>query len=329
MGRLAAPAGLRAVGQPARAVHLRPGPARAGLRRALADVLLRRPTSGRWADTPGSPAWRRLGPPDRGLRGGYPGQPVSRPPLRRHPDLRLAVGSLQVVNEMKAAALSQLSDWAFLALALAGALALGGGAECRSLRCCCSPARRSPPSGPARHLARRLRFPHPLHGRPGSFVRQAKQFVLTWPRIAVVATGVAPRRRRAGMAAQPLGKRPERRRRTKYPDAAVEHIRPSIIRGRSSTAMTGAATYLGDAGPSGQHGRPRQPAWRRATSRSTTILCRRFGWEKDDELMTARLVLLSKAGPLPSNLDYLTSVSCTKTTWRRCLYADKTNPKGL
>ena len=269
----------------------------------LLDKLLKRPTSRQWADTWGSAAWKRL----IVLTGLCVAATLLNPYGPRFYSVVTTYASLKVPydveNEFKALTFRDASDWAFLILVLAGAAALG-----RRPRGSLFEALPFAGTAYASFKARRdiwLVMFVALAACTGLAAvrpkRQVSLAVLGLP-IALLAAGLAiilvffkgPRDQMENALNEEVKRR--------YPVKAVANIRDRRYVGPlfNEYDWGGYLIWALCDYPVSMDGRVHVHGDERLRRHTNTV--RGFDWENDKELMTARLVLLSKKGPLPEAL---------------------------
>ncbi len=271
----------------------------------LLDAVLRRSVSGRWADTLGTPAWRRLlaltaacalatllNPYHWRLYGvvlEYATQPVA----------------FQVVNELKAMLFRGPEDWAFLALAGLGAFALGRrppraslfelllflGVAVAGFR-----ARRDTWLVDLVALALFTSLPQPA-------AAGSARFAFTRGRVAVIAAIVAVvflvTAWHRNLSESELRAAVTRT----YPAAAVAEIRARRYPGPlwNPFEWGGYLSWTLPEYPVSMDGRTNLHGDKRLATHYNTV--HGLGWEHDPELMnTARLILVNNSTPLPAAL---------------------------
>jgi hypothetical protein len=281
----------------------------------FADALLKRSVSGRWADTPGTPAWRQL----VGLTVACAAATLLNP---YHVRLYGVVAeyatqpvAFQVVNELKAPlfrlpadwGLTSLADWAFLALAGLGAFGLGrrppraslfelllvAGAAVAGFR-----ARRDTWLLGLVSLAVFTAVPRPSPG-------QAARFVFSRGRVALVAVALAVVVLAAGWYGRVSEQATAAYVAKQFPAAAVEHIREKAYPGPLWNPFDwgGYLIWALPEYPVSMDGRTNLHGDERLARHYNTA--RGLGWEKDEELMkTARLVIVNNNGQLAAALRY-------------------------
>jgi hypothetical protein len=270
----------------------------------FADVLLRRPTSGRWADAFGSPAWWRL----VALTAACAAATLLNPygfhlwsVVRTYASQSVP---FQVENEMHSPSFRHYWDWAFLVLVLGGAVALG---------------RRLPKASVFEVLL--------FAGTAVAGFRTRRDTWLTvFASLALITSAAspaltrAPCRRLAGLRTALVaagvflvGLFLWRQReisppslcaavRSHYPEKAVEFIRDKGYPGPLFNTYEWGG-YLIWALPeytTSMDGRVHVHGDERLARHDRTL--HGFDMDKDPELMTARLILLPDAGPLPAFL---------------------------
>jgi hypothetical protein len=279
----------------------------------FADALLKRPLSGRWADTPGTPAWRRLvvltaacaaatlvNPYHARLYGvvyEYASQPVA----------------FQMVHELQAPLFRlpadwdpvSLADWAFLAMAGLGAFALGrrpprssvfelllyAGAVVAGFR-----ARRDIWLVVLVALTVCTAVPRPTPAKAAEFAfTRGRVAIITLALVLVVViVGIRSNLTEREMAAT-VDKQ--------FPAGAVRHIREKGYPGPLWNIFDwgGYLIWALPEYPVSMDGRTNLQGDERLARHYNTA--RGLGWEKDDELMkTARLVIVNNNGQLAAAL---------------------------
>jgi len=269
------------------------------------DVVLKRPTSGQWADTPHTRAWRQLVV----LTAACAAATLVNPYHVRLYAVVLNYASqtvpFLVVHELSAPTFRAAPDWAFLALALAGAFAFGRrqprpslfelllfiGAAIAAFR-----ARRD--TWLVVFVSLAVCTPGPL-----SALRAAPQFVLSWRRIAVIASAAAVSFACVGWQRNLSERGLTDAVAQQYPVAAVSEIRKAGYAGPLFNTFDWGG-YLIWALPEyrvSMDGRTNVHGDDRLARHFNTI--RGLRWDEDPELMkTARLIIVPQSGPLPALL---------------------------
>jgi len=272
----------------------------------VGDALLKRPTSGRWADTFGSPAWKRL----VALTAACALATLANPYFVHYYSVVLTYSTQKVPylveNEFKSLSFRDYPDWAFLALALAGAVALGRRLARVSLFEVLLFAGAAFLSFRVRRDVWLLVFVSLAlcTGGPSPALKQAPQFALSWLRCAVVAVAVV-------VFAAFLGVRRNLSERgladavkERYPADAVAHIRDQRYAGPlfNEYDWGGYLIWALREYPVSMDGRVNNILSDDRLARHTNTV-RGIEWEKDEDLMKAGVVLLRKKdSPLPSAL---------------------------
>jgi hypothetical protein len=280
----------------------------------VGDLLLGRPTSGKWADTFGTPAWKRL----VALTAACAAATLLNPYFVHFYSVVLTYSSqtvpFQVENEFKSLGFRHYADWTFLALVLLGAVALGRRLARVSVFDVLLFAGATYISFKSRRDLWLLLFVclALCTGGETPSLRQARQLVFTWPRVAAVAAGVA------GVALF-LGWQRHLSERSlaaavdaTYPAAAVQHIKDNHYAGPLFNEYNwgGYLIWALREYPVSMDGRVHVHGDPRLATHTNTV--QGYDWEKDDELMKAGVVLLSNKDmgnptlkprkPLPSAL---------------------------
>jgi hypothetical protein len=279
----------------------------------FADVLLKRPTSGKWADTPNTRAWRQL----VALTVLCTAATLVNPYHARLYAVVLKYGSqavpFQVVHELQSPAFRSYADWAFLILAFAGAAALGRRLPQASLFELLLFTAAAAAGFRARRNTWPLVFVSLALCTAGPPLRQAPQFALSWLRVAVVAAAVAlitavlsrqPGLSESGLTAAVA---------TRFPATAVEHVREAGYKGPlfNNTDWGGYLIWalpdhlVSMDGRVNLHGDERLA--RHANTMRGLSTLRGAGpdrdpWDKDPDLLKARLVVIPRDSPLTSLL---------------------------
>jgi hypothetical protein len=261
----------------------------------LGDLLLKRPTSGKWADTFGTPAWKRL----VALTGACAAATLLNPYFIHFYSVVLTYSGqtvpFQVENEFKSLSFRHYADWTFLALVLLSAVALGRRLPRVSVFDALLFAGAAYLSFKSRRDLWLLLFVSLAlcTGGMAPSPRQAPQLVFSWLRIAAVAAGVA-------VVALFLG---EQRRLSErnlaaavdasYPAAAVQHIKDHHYAGPLFNEYNwgGYLIWALREYPVSMDGRVHVHGDPRLATHTNTV--QGYDWEKDPELMTAGVVLLS------------------------------------
>jgi hypothetical protein len=280
----------------------------------LGDALLKRPTSGRWADTFGTPAWKRLVT----LTAACAAATLANPYFVHFYSVVATYSSqsvpYQVENEFKSLSFRHHADWTFLALALLGAVALGRRLARVSVFDVLLFAGAAVLSFRARRDIWLLIFVDLAlcTGGLAPSPRHAPQLAFTGLRVAAVAAAVA-------LLALFLGWQRNLSERglaaavdANYPAAAVRDIKDNHYRGPLFNEYNwgGYLIWALPEYPVSMDGRVHVHGDERLARHTNTV--QGYDWEKDRELMTAGVVLLSNKDmgnpglkpqkPLPSAL---------------------------
>jgi hypothetical protein len=279
----------------------------------LGDALLKRPTSGRWADTFGTPAWKRLVT----LTVACAAATLANPYFVHFYSVVATYSSqsvpYQVENEFKSLSFRHYADWTFLALALLGAVALGSrlarvsvfevllfaGAAILSFRS-------------RRDIWLLVFVCLALCTGSTSSPRSVPRFTFSWLHVGAVAAAFSVIAlvlwRQRNLSERGLADAVT----ATYPAAAVQHIKENHYPGPLFNEYNwgGYLIWALPEYPVNMDGRVHVHGDERLARHTNTV--QGFDWEKDPELMTAGLVLLSNKDmgnprlkpqkPLPSAL---------------------------